>query len=137
MLSTDELRKYVFDEIQIRLGNFTCENVFFMEGSENNNEGTYIFNRDNEYHICFVEKGNIREEIVTQELKEVLWNVVEVISFNPIMEFAKCNRVKGKDFRRAFFAKEKEIFSLFGKDFQERKDKEIEEILKKNPYNDI
>ena len=45
--------------------------------------------------------------------------------------------VKGKDFRRALFAKEKEIFSLFGQDFQKRKDEEIEEILKKNPYNDI
>ena len=29
------------------------------------------------------------------------------------------------------------IFSLFGQDFQKRKDEEIEEILKKNPYNDI
>ena len=35
------------------------------------------------------------------------------------------------------FAKEKEIFSLFGQDFKKRKEKEIEEILKKNPYNDI
>jgi hypothetical protein len=26
---------------------------------------------------------------------------------------------------------------LFGQDFQKRKDEEIEEILKKNPYNDI
>ena len=42
-----------------------------------------------------------------------------------------------QDFRRALFAKEKEIFSLFGQDFQKRKDEEIEEILKKNPYNDI
>lgn len=53
------------------------------------------------------------------------------------MNFALCNREKGKDFRRAIFAKEKEIFSLFGQDFKKRKEKEIEEILKKNPYNDI
>lgn len=43
----------------------------------------------------------------------------------------------GVSIRRALFAKEKEIFSLFGQDFQKRKDEEIEEILKKNPYNDI
>ena len=53
------------------------------------------------------------------------------------MNFALCNREKEKDFRRAIFAKEKEIFSLFGQDFKKRKEKEIEEILKKNPYNDI
>ena len=43
---------------------------------------------------------------------------------------------KNKDFRRTFFSKEKEIFSLFGKDFEKRKEKEIEEILKENPYID-
>ena len=53
------------------------------------------------------------------------------------MEYVEDRAEKGKDFRRALFAKEKEIFSLFGQDFQKRKDEEIEEILKKNPYNDI
>lgn len=53
------------------------------------------------------------------------------------MNFAIRNSKEGKDFRRAFFAKEREIFSLFGKDFEERKNKEIDEILKNNPYNDI
>lgn len=52
------------------------------------------------------------------------------------MDFAICNREKGKDFRRALFAKEKEIFSMFGKDFEKRKNEEIEDILKRNPYND-
>lgn len=53
------------------------------------------------------------------------------------MDFARRNREYGKDFRRALFAKEKEIFGLFGKDFERRKAKEIEEILQKHPYNDI
>ncbi|MCI5822318.1 MAG: Imm63 family immunity protein, partial [Lachnospiraceae bacterium] len=109
----------------------------FAEGTDNSVEGTYIFNKNNEYHILFTEKGKIRSDIVTDEKREVLWNAVEIISTNIIMNFAISNREKGKDFRRALFAKEKEIFSLFGQDFQKRKDEEIEEILKKNPYNDI
>ena len=44
---------------------------------------------------------------------------------------------KGKDFRRPLFEKEKKIFALFGEDFLKRKDEEINEILEKNPYNDI
>lgn len=137
MLSTEELKKYVYNEIQTRLGEVSCGNLFFAEGTDNSVEGTYIFNKNNEYHILFTEKGKIRSDIVTDEKREVLWNAVEIISTNIIMNFAISNREKGKDFRRALFAKEKEIFSLFGQDFQKRKDEEIEEILKKNPYNDI
>ena len=84
-----------------------------------------------------LEKGRIRSDIVTDEKREVLWSALQIFSINIIMNFALCNREKGKDFRRAIFAKEKEIFSLFGQDFKKRKEKEIEEILKKNPYNDI
>lgn len=137
MLSTEELKKYVCTEIQTRLGEVSCGNLFFTEGTNNSIEGTYIFNRNNKYHILFTEKGEIRSDIVTDEKREVLWNAVGIFSTNIIMNFAMRNREKGKDFRRALFAKEKEIFSLFGKDFEERKNKEIEEILKNNPYNDI
>lgn len=73
---------------------------------------------------------------MTNEKREVLWNAVEIFSFHIAMNFAICNREKGKDFRRALFNKEKEICSLFGNDFEKRKVEEIEEILKINPYND-
>lgn len=137
MLSTEELEKYIYNEIQTRLGNISCNNLFFAEGSDSSIEGTYIFNKDNEYHILFTEKGKIRNDIVTNEVKEVLWNALGIFSANMVMDYAIQNRKKGKDFRRALFAKEKEIFSLFGKEFQKRKDEEIEEILNRNPYNDI
>ena len=133
----EELKNYVYNEVQTRLGEVSCGNLFFAEGTDNSVEGTYIFNKNNEYHILFTEKGKIRSDIVTDKKREVLWNAVNIISANIIINFAICNREKGKDFRRALFAKEKEIFSLFGQDFQKRKDEEIEEILKKNPYNDI
>lgn len=137
MLSTEELKNYVYSEIWTKLGDVSCGNLFFCEGTDNSVEGTYIFAKNNEYHILFTEKGKVRSDIVTNEKREVLWNVIEIFSTNIIMNFAICNREKGKDFRRAFFAKEKEIFSLFGKDFEKRKDEEIQEILTRNPYNDI
>ena len=55
-----------------------------------------------------------------------------------IAALAECVPICAMEFDKLVaFAKEKEIFSLFGQDFQKRKDEEIEEILKKNPYNDI
>lgn len=137
MLSTEELKNYIHNEIKTQLGEIPCSNLFFTEGTDNSVEGTYVFNKDKEYHILFAEKGKVRSDIVTNRKREVLWNVIGVVSVNIIMDFALCNREKGKDFRRALFRKEKEIFSLFGDDFKKRKEKEIEEILKKNPYNDI
>ena len=53
------------------------------------------------------------------------------------MEFAISNREKNKDFRRKLFEKEVEIYSLFGETFEKSKKREIEEILKENPYKDI
>ncbi|MDE7352032.1 MAG: hypothetical protein K2O06_03135 [Acetatifactor sp.] len=137
MLSTEELKNYINNEIRTKLGGVSCDNLFFAEGTDNSAEGTYMFNKNNEYHILYTEKGKIRSDIVTNDRREVLWNALEILSANIIMNFAISNREKGKDFRRVLFAKEREIFSLFGKDFQERKDKEIRDILTKNPYNDV
>ncbi len=137
MLSTEELKKYIYNEIGTRLGNISSSNLFFSEGTDDSVEGTYIFNKNNEYHILFTEKGKIRSDIVTHDKREVLWNAVGIFSIDIIMNYARHNGERGKDFRRSFFAKEKEIFSLFGKDFEERKEKEIGDILQKNPYNDI
>ncbi len=136
MLSTDELKKYVCNEIRAKLGDAICANLFFTEGTDNSVEGTYIFSKNKEYHILFTEKGKIRSDIVMNEEREVLWNALQIVSSNLAMDYAMCHREKGRDFRRALFAKEKEIFSLFGNDFKKRKDAEIEEILSKNPYND-
>lgn len=137
MLSTEELKEYVYKEIQGKLGNITCNNLYFKEGTDNSIEGTYIFNKKNNYHILFTEKGKIRNDIVTSDEREVLWNALEIFSTNIIMDFAMKNREKGKDFRRALFVKEKEIYALYGEDFLKQKNKEIEEILERNPYNDI
>jgi len=136
MLSTEELKNYVHSEIQARLGNVSCNSLFFTEGIDNSVEGTHIFSKNNEYHILFTEKGKIRSDIITNEEREVLWNALEIFSTPIIMDFAIRNREKGRDFRRTLFAKEKEIFSMFGKDFEKRKNAEIEEILNRNPYND-
>lgn len=137
MLSTEELREYIEREIQSKIGPISCDYVFFKEGTDNSIEGTYIFSRDNAYHIIFTEKGKIRSDIVTQDEREVLWNAIEIFSNNIIMNFAMKNREANRDFRRALFEKEKQIFALFGEDFLQRKKAEIEEILERNPFIDM
>ncbi|MBR1701691.1 MAG: hypothetical protein IJ716_07010 [Lachnospiraceae bacterium] len=97
MLSIEELKKYINNEIRTKLGEVSCDNLFFAEGTDNSAEGTYMFNKKNEYHILYTEKGKIRSDIVTNDRREILWNALEILSANIIMNFAISNREKGKD----------------------------------------
>ena len=120
MLSTEELKNYVYNEVQTRLGEVSCGNLFFAEGTDNSVEGTYIFNKNNEYHILFTEKGKIRSDIVTDKKREVLWNAVNIISANIIINFAICNREKGI-FAELFLQKKKKFFHCLDKIFRKEK----------------
>ena len=39
MLSTEELKNYVYNEVQTQLGEVSCGNLFFAEGTDNSVEG--------------------------------------------------------------------------------------------------
>ena len=137
MYTTIELKRYIINQIENKIGSVDCRKIIVAEGNENSAEGTYIFSRDNVYHILFTEKGKVREDKITTDEKEVIRSVLDIVSFDIAMEFAISNREKNKDFRRKLFEKEVEIYSLFGETFEKSKKREIEEILKENPYKDI
>ena len=137
MYTTIELKRYIINQIENKIGSVDWRKINFAEENENSAEGTYIFSRDNVYHILFTEKGKVREDKITTDEKEVIRSVLDIVSFDIAMEFAISNREKNKDFRRKLFEKEVEIYSLFGETFEKSKKREIEEILKENPYKDI
>lgn len=136
MLTTNELQKYIMSEINDKLDEISYSNVFFEKGDDNSAEGTYIFSTNSNYHILYAEKGKIRSDIVVNDEREVLWYALNILSTNITMKYAMNNQEKGKDFEDHSLRKKK-IFALFGEDFLKRKDEEINEILEKNPYNDI
>lgn len=137
MYTTTELEKYVKNQIEEKLDNVDWKNIKFEEGSNNSVEGTYIFAKEKKYHILFAEKGRIREDKITTDEKVVITSVLDIISFDIAMNFAINNREKNKDFRRKLFEKEVEIYALFGEEFRNAKKREIDLILKENPFNDI
>ena len=137
MYTTIELKRYIINQIENKIGSVDWRKINFAEGNENSAEGTYIFSRDNVYHILFTEKGKLREDKITTDEKEVIRSVLDIVSFDIAIEFAISNREKNKDFRRKLFEKEVEIYSLFGETFEKSKKREIEEILKENPYKYI
>lgn len=136
MLSTIELEKYIKKTIFERLGKVDMDGIHFKEGNEKSAEGTYIFCQNDKYHVLYSEKGQVRQDKFISEKEEVLLYVLDRISFNVAMKYAMQNKEEGKDFRRALFEKQLEIYSLFGEKIEKNKRLEIEEILKRNPYND-
>ena len=124
MYTTIELKRYIINQIENKIGSVDWRKINFAEGNENSAEGTYIFSRDNVYHILFTEKGKVREDKITTDEKEVIRSVLDIVSFDIAMEFAISNREKNKDFRRKLFEKEVEIYSLFGETFEKSKKRE-------------
>lgn len=136
MITIEELKAYIFNEIYTRLGEVSLEGIFFSYEDVYNFDGMYISAQDQEYSIVYTEKGKERERISVKDKDEVLWYVLDSVSFNIAMEYAAKNREEGKDFRRVYFKKILEIYNLFGESFCSKKEKEIQRILKENPYND-
>ncbi len=136
MLSTKKLEEYIKIEITNRLGNVDFRDIYFKVVNEHNNDGVYVFSKKEKYHIVYIERGKVKEEKIIYQKEDVLWFVLEDIAFELTVQYALQNRSNDKDFRRALFKREIEIYSLFGEMFKQKKEKEIEEILKENPYND-
>lgn len=135
MFTTVELEKYLKDIIFKKLPNINWEKINFKEGCNNSPEGIYVFSKENNYHFLFAEKGKIREDKIFENREELLWHVLDMFVFDLAIEYAMLYRGNG-DFRRTLFKKEIELCSLFGEEFKKRKIKEIEDILKENPYVD-
>lgn len=136
MLTTIALEKYIKKEIEDRLGEINWNDIYFDNGYRNSIEGIYIYSKNNGYHIWYVEKGKVRERRITLKKETVLLYVLDIVSFDVAMNHAQKNRKENEDFRRELFKKEIEIYSLFGEKYEKKKRREVEKILKKNPYND-
>ena len=133
MLSGNEVKKDITVKIHAVLGNIDLKRFHFQKGDNGSPEGIYIFQKEKQYHWVIVEKGRVREDKVVS-LNEILHNIVESVAFDIALEYAVQNQKKGEDFRRNLFKKELEIHTMFG--FGEEKKREIQDILKRNPYND-
>ncbi len=136
MQTTQELEKIIKQKIYEKIPNINLQIIKFVEGSDNSPEGIYVFTENDKYIYMFTEKGKTRDKKILTDETELLWNILNSVLFEKAMEYATSNRQNGKDFRRALFSKEIELFSLFGEDFKMRKTEEIEKILLKNPYSD-
>lgn len=136
MLETNELEQEIRNRINDVIPNQDLHELKFCAGTETSPEGTYIYAQNDKYHYVVSEKGNIATHKQFDTLDGILWAALYIIIWNISIKYALENKTPDKDFRRALFSKEIELYSKFGEEFGKRKASEIEEILRTAPYHD-
>lgn len=88
------------------------------------------------YHYITEERGVMIEHKITIDYKELLYWLLSDIIFTQASKYELENRIETQDFRRILFSKEIELFRKLNEKWALCKEKEIDEILKENPYVD-
>ena len=85
-MNTEQLER----EIKVQVNKFFPEldwrQISFSEGTDNSPEETYIFSKDDNFHVMFTEKGKIRTHKEYDKVEDVLWDVLEIVLFDVAMD---------------------------------------------------
>jgi hypothetical protein len=88
------------------------------------------------YHFVVSERGHEFERRITQNLDDILYWSISSATFSMACKYELKHRIPNQDFRRLMFQKEIELIKKIREDFAKRKQKEIEDVLMKHPYDD-
>jgi len=122
--------------------NEICQKIRASENSysfptERNDDGSpHIEISGNEYHIVTTERGLELSRQTTKSKEELLYWLTAQMTFGSSVSFEFSNRIENQDSRRLIFAKQIELLNKTNPLWAERRQLEIDEILRKNPYLD-
>ena len=110
--------------------------VHFDTNTPQNSDGLYCYSDREGYHFCYIERGNVSMHYITKDLFEITYKVISSSIFSMAFEYEKKHRVEKVDSRRLGFQKEIQYFTELGEDYRKQAEFDINEILKKHPYDD-
>lgn len=99
-------------------------------------DGEYCYSDNEGYHYRCLERGSIIEDKMVHDLFEITYLVIESHIFRMSVDYELKHRISGQDNRRLIFSKELQYFRLLGENYGKRAENEINEILKKAPFQD-
>jgi hypothetical protein len=91
---------------------------------------------DDLYHYVVTERGEELERRSTPHADELLYWLLQGVTFSLSCDFELRHRVVGKDFRRLLFAKQLELLRGLSLDWERKRAKEIERTLQQHPFED-
>lgn len=111
--------------------------IIFSETLGNHAPGDYYFANEEGYHAVSVgDRGQIEAETFYPNLEDVLFAIYDMITFRISVEYAKTNKKPGEDWRKCVFSKQLDLLRNIDEKYYTKGKNEINEILRKNPYND-
>ncbi len=87
------------------------------------------------YNYIIWERGREHERNTTEDLHELLYWIFKNIVFNIASKYELNHRKTGEHFRRILFHKELELFKELDAQWFQWHKEEIDNTLKKNPYD--
>lgn len=93
--------------------------------------------RDDGYHFVVSERGHESQRKVTQDLDDILYWSISGATFSVAGQYELNHRIPDQDFRRLLFQKDLELLEKVNKEFAFKRKTEIDQILEKQPYNDL
>jgi len=99
-------------------------------------EGTSVYEAGGKFHYVCMERGIENKHIIESSITEILYYVFNDITFILARQCEVENRNDSEDFRRMLFKKQLELLGIININYQEKRRIQLEEILKKAPYQD-
>lgn len=128
----EPLLEYVGDKKDI----YGVDFIFYREETLDDYEGTFVYSNIQGYHYVGIERRTIRTHQIMSNLLDVVYRVLDNYVWNYASNYAAIHSDGRKNYRRLLFAKEKELWKILDESGYKRKCKEIEETLKRYPYED-
>lgn len=91
---------------------------------------------ENEYHFVTTERGLELSRTIFKSKEELLYQIISLDTFWMAVDFEFKNRIENQDSRRLIFAKQIELLNKANPIWADRRQKEMAETLKENPFMD-
>jgi hypothetical protein len=88
------------------------------------------------YHLVVVERGKERNRVTTTDLDELLRHIFDSVTFTLACRYELEHRVEEHDCRRLIWQHQKDLLQRLSSRWAALHAQQIEEILRKHPYND-
>jgi hypothetical protein len=89
------------------------------------------------YHYIVAERGQELERQTTSDMDELLYQIIQWITFELAIKYELDHRIHGQDVRRILFERQENLLSRLSPAWGERRKQEHEQILQKHPFNDL
>ena len=87
------------------------------------------------YYYVVTERGSEIERRSTPDADELLYWLLQGVTFSLACDFELRHRVAGQDFRRLLFAKQLELLHELSPDWERKRASEIDHSLRQHPFS--